>query len=72
MICARLCVRSAWDGLNPCRILCPQHPMHFMYNKLHADISPVAGHDGHDKPAGGSYFHYIHHRYYEFNYGTPL
>ena len=26
------------------------HPFHFWMNKLHADISPLPGHDGHDKP----------------------
>lgn len=48
------------------------HPFHFWMNKLHADISPLPGHDGHDQPAGGSYFHHIHHAKYEYNYGTPL
>jgi len=48
------------------------HPFHFWMNKLHADISPLPGHDGHDKPAGGSYFHHIHHAKYEYNYGTPM
>jgi len=48
------------------------HPFHFWMNKLHADISPLPGHDGHDKPAGGSYFHHIHHWKFEYNYGTPM
>eukprot|EP00045_Choanoeca_perplexa_P002842 m.26971 g.26971 ORF g.26971 m.26971 type:complete len:311 (+) comp11736_c0_seq1:43-975(+) len=48
------------------------HPMHFLYNKIHADISPVAGHDGHEKPGGGSYFHYLHHAHFEVNFGTPV
>eukprot|EP00040_Diaphanoeca_grandis_P003406 m.24862 g.24862 ORF g.24862 m.24862 type:complete len:320 (+) comp14775_c0_seq1:183-1142(+) len=48
------------------------HPFHFWMNKIHADISPCPGHDGYDKPAGGSYFHYIHHSKYEWNYGTPM
>jgi sterol desaturase/sphingolipid hydroxylase (fatty acid hydroxylase superfamily) len=29
------------------------HPLHFLLNKLHADVSPVAGHDGHEKPGQG-------------------
>lgn len=37
------------------------HPFHFWMNKIHADISPLPGHDGHDAPAGGSFFHHIHH-----------
>ena len=48
------------------------HPFHFLYNKFHADLSPIAGHDGHDKPAGGSLFHYLHHAHFECNYGTPM
>jgi sterol desaturase/sphingolipid hydroxylase (fatty acid hydroxylase superfamily) len=48
------------------------HPFHFWMNKIHADISPLSGHDGHDMPAGGSYFHHIHHAKYEYNYGTPM
>ena len=48
------------------------HPTHFLFNKFHADLSPIAGHDGHDKPAGGSLFHYLHHAHFECNYGTPM
>jgi len=48
------------------------HPFHFLYNKVHADISPCAGHDGFGEPAGGSYFHYLHHAHYECNFGTPM
>ena len=48
------------------------HPVHFLFNKFHADLSPIAGHDGHDQPAGGSLFHYLHHAHFECNYGTPM
>ena len=49
------------------------HPIHFLFNKFHADLSPIAGHDGHDKPVGGgSLFHYLHHAHFECNYGTPM
>ena len=48
------------------------HPFHFLMNKFHADISPVAGHDGYDQPAGGSKFHYLHHTLVNCNYGTPM
>ena len=38
------------------------HPVHFLFNKFHADVSPLPGHDGYDAPTGGgSYFHYLHH-----------
>jgi sterol desaturase/sphingolipid hydroxylase (fatty acid hydroxylase superfamily) len=46
------------------------HPLHFLYAKFHADISPIGGHDGHDDPAGGGRFHYLHHSLFECNYGT--
>jgi sterol desaturase/sphingolipid hydroxylase (fatty acid hydroxylase superfamily) len=48
------------------------HPIHFLYAKFHADISPVGGHDGYNSPAGGSTYHYLHHSRYECNYGVPL
>ena len=58
-----------------CTLLCllwPLHPAHFLFNKFHADLSPLPGHDGYDKPGGGSYFHYLHHAHYDCNYGTPM
>jgi hypothetical protein len=45
------------------------HPLHFLYAKFNADISLIRGHDG---PAGGAAFHYLHHTYFECNYGVPL
>ena len=48
------------------------HPLHFLYAKFHADIAPIGGHDGHDDPAGGGGFHYLHHARFECNYGVPL
>jgi len=48
------------------------HPLHFLYAKFHADIAPIAGHDGFDKPGGAADFHYLHHAKYECNYGVPL
>ena len=53
-------------------LLYPLHPVHFLFNKFHADLSPLPGHDGYDKPGGGSYFHYLHHAHYDCNYGTPM
>lgn len=41
------------------------HPAHFLFAKFHADVSPVAGHDGHDQPGGGSHFLYLHHAYFD-------
>jgi len=49
-----------------------QHPFHFMFNKWHALLAPLPGHDGFDQPGGGSYYHFLHHAHFECNYGTPL
>eukprot|EP00746_Dinoflagellata_sp_MGD_P085258 gnl/MRDRNA2_/MRDRNA2_33760_c0_seq1.p1 gnl/MRDRNA2_/MRDRNA2_33760_c0~~gnl/MRDRNA2_/MRDRNA2_33760_c0_seq1.p1 ORF type:complete len:333 (-),score=26.66 gnl/MRDRNA2_/MRDRNA2_33760_c0_seq1:146-1144(-) len=49
-----------------------QHPFHFLFNHFHVLVSPLPGHDGYDQPAGGSWFHYLHHAHFEVNYGTPL
>jgi len=48
------------------------HPLHFLYTKFHADISPIGGHDGFADPGGNSDFHYLHHAKFECNYGTEL
>ena len=47
------------------------HPMVFLYSLFHACIAPIAGHDGHAAPGGGSDYHYLHHAYLEVNYGVP-
>eukprot|EP01084_Bolivina_argentea_P002570 4756_1 len=49
-----------------------QHPIHMLFNKFHAQLSPLPGHDGFDSPGGGSYFHYLHHEHYECNYGKDM
>ena len=46
------------------------HPLHHLYAKFHADIAPIAGHDGMKFPGGD--FHWLHHAKYECNYGVPL
>lgn len=46
------------------------HPMHFLYCIMHACVSPIGGHDGYSSP-GGSGYHYLHHAYFECNYGVP-
>lgn len=47
------------------------HPLHFLYTKFHADISPIGGHDGIGAPGAGSNYHYLHHAKFECNYGVP-
>merc|ERR1712217_125777 len=53
----------------------PSHPIHFFFNAQHTALTPAGGHHGFhgpvcdDKVPTGSYFHYLHHRYFECNYG---
>ena len=48
------------------------HALHLLFVLSYARISPIGGHDGFDKPAGGSLVHYLHHTKFEVNYGTPV
>ena len=58
----------------------PSHPMHAIYNLMHAALSPAPGHSGFDKVVIGddaavdthSYAHYLHHRYFECNYADGV
>lgn len=54
----------------------PSHPLHFMFNSQQAGaFAPATGHHGFEKPLlkklfpSGSFFHYLHHRYFNCNYG---
>lgn len=53
----------------------PSHPFHFLFDLQHAALGPAYGHHGFEAPIIkgklpiGSYFHYLHHRYFECNYG---
>lgn len=53
----------------------PSHPFHFLFDLQHTALSPACGHHGFEGPIldgkwpTGSYFHYLHHRYFECNYG---
>ena len=48
------------------------HPMVFLYCIFHACVAPIAGHDGYSAPGGGADYHYLHHAYFECNYGVPF
>ena len=55
----------------------PSHPIHTMFALMFAGLMPSAGHMGFDqlKVKGkltlpSDFFHYLHHRYFECNYGT--
>jgi sterol desaturase/sphingolipid hydroxylase (fatty acid hydroxylase superfamily) len=53
----------------------PSHPIHFLFDLQHTALTPANGHHGFEGPIlkgkfpTGSYFHYLHHRYFECNYG---
>ena len=53
----------------------PSHPLHLLYDAQHAAFAPAPSHLGFEGPflngklPAGSYFHYLHHRYFECNYG---
>ena len=57
----------------------PSHPIHAMFALQWAAMAPAPGHSGFDKmevtkkvSLPSDYFHYLHHRYFECNYGTTL
>ena len=60
--------------------LVPSHSLMAVFTLLHAALAPTLGHTGFEdivvkgkaKLATGGYFHYLHHRYFECNYGVPL
>jgi len=57
----------------------PSHPIHMIFNGQHASFTPAQGHVGFEKVvvnekvnvSAASYFHQLHHRYFECNYGEP-
>jgi sterol desaturase/sphingolipid hydroxylase (fatty acid hydroxylase superfamily) len=54
----------------------PSHPLHAMFNMMHATMAPVPGHAGFEKIELGEHRgldtgclnHYLHHKYFEVNY----
>jgi sterol desaturase/sphingolipid hydroxylase (fatty acid hydroxylase superfamily) len=58
----------------------PSHPLHVIFHLQHLAFAPSQGHNGFDKvrlPNGGllssdHYVHYLHHKYFEVNYGDGL
>tara|TARA_B100001971_G_C17832425_1_gene354446 strand:- start:227 stop:553 length:327 start_codon:yes stop_codon:yes gene_type:complete len=55
------------------------HPLHAIFHLQHAGLMAPYGHTGfenlvikdkHIVPGSSDYFHYLHHRYFECNYGA--
>eukprot|EP01062_Namystynia_karyoxenos_P013611 TRINITY_DN14903_c0_g1_i1.p1 TRINITY_DN14903_c0_g1~~TRINITY_DN14903_c0_g1_i1.p1 ORF type:complete len:327 (+),score=98.96 TRINITY_DN14903_c0_g1_i1:80-1060(+) len=53
-------------------LVVPLHPVHIFFITNYSRLSPLAGHDGYDRPGGASLVHYLHHAKFEVNYGTPV
>ncbi|MCP9482460.1 sterol desaturase family protein [Shimia sp. CNT1-13L.2] len=59
-------------------LIVPSHPMHLLFHTYFQQISPVLSHSGFEKlvvtdnevARTGDFFHQLHHRYFECNYGT--
>ena len=56
----------------------PSHPLHALFHAQHTGLAPVWGHSGFEKIVIGQKaykfhdnFHFLHHRYFECNYGAP-
>jgi sterol desaturase/sphingolipid hydroxylase (fatty acid hydroxylase superfamily) len=53
----------------------PSHPIHFLFNTQLTALEPAGTHHGFEGPVlngkvpTGSYSHYLHHRYFDCNYG---
>jgi hypothetical protein len=47
------------------------HPFLLFWIGFHTLISPAASHSGYEDHWSADLYHYLHHRYFECNYGTP-
>jgi len=56
----------------------PSHPIHVLFTLQFAALIPAVGHAGFNEfgkgkvTLPGEFFHYLHHRYFECNYGAAL
>ena len=63
-------------------LVVPAHPIHMLYLMQKAALNPSLGHSGFDqlvldqdkdtRLSIDGFFHYLHHRYFECNYGNNL
>ena len=63
-------------------LVVPGHPMHLFFMMNRAGLNPALGHTGFDqvvvrsstdtRMSIDSYYHWLHHRYFECNYGNNL
>ncbi|MFW8634130.1 sterol desaturase family protein [Cribrihabitans pelagius] len=59
-------------------LVLPSHPLHLLFHAMFQQVSPVLSHSGFERviagereaAKAGDFFHQLHHRYFECNYGT--
>ena len=59
-------------------LVIPSHPLHLLFHQYFQQVSPILSHSGFEKVyardaeaiRAGDFFHQLHHRYFECNYGT--
>ena len=59
-------------------LIIPSHPLHLLFHTAFQQVSPILSHSGFEKiipkeqeaARAGDFFHQLHHRYFECNYGT--
>ena len=59
-------------------LVVPSHPLHLVFHAMFQQVSPVLSHSGFEdvivsdkeRVRTGDFFHQLHHRYFECNYGT--
>jgi len=59
-------------------LVVPSHPLHLLFHAYFQQVSPIFSHSGYeylaagetDVAKSGDFFHQLHHRYFECNYGT--
>ncbi|MDC0660656.1 sterol desaturase family protein [Leisingera sp. SS27] len=59
-------------------LVVPSHPLHLAFHAMFQQVSPVLSHSGFERliaketeaAKAGDFFHQLHHRYFECNYGT--
>jgi sterol desaturase/sphingolipid hydroxylase (fatty acid hydroxylase superfamily) len=65
-----------WSGIMIHWVL-PSHPIHALFHLHHAALTPAPSHSGFERVVlfdgvavkTGDFFHYLHHKYFEVNYG---
>lgn len=60
------------NAFTPSLYLSNLSPIIFTWNFIHLTIAPGAGHSGWEDHFQADQYHYVHHKYFECNYGSPM